>query len=241
VSVSRIDSHQHFTREYLPTLLLPILKRNRFEGTVVVCEQAAVEENRWLLALAAEHEFIRGVVCGVDLGDAALPALLDEFQGHPKFRGVYADGGSAAEIERRGLTLDVPPRLGAAARLASAHPTLRIAIDHVGRPSLMRESLDELQVLARCPNVFVKLSGFITDTPTQWKAEQFAPWARAALAAFGAERVMYGSDWPSYLPVGTWKEALAAFTQAIGAQTLETREQLLGAAARRFYRLGDGA
>jgi L-fuconolactonase len=135
----------------------------------------------------------------------------------------------------------MPPRFGEAARVAAAHATLRIAIDHVGRPSLMRESPDELKVLARFPNVFVKLSGFITDAPTQWRAEEFAPWARAALAAFGAERVMYGSDWPSYLPAGTWKEALAAFTQAIGAQTLETREQLLGATACRFYRLGVGA
>jgi L-fuconolactonase len=86
----------------------------------------------------------------------------------------------------------------------------------------------------------VKLSGLITDAPTQWKAAEFAPWARAALEAFGAERVMYGSDGPSYLPAGTWKEALAAFTQAIGAQSIETREQVLGATARRFYRLEDG-
>ena len=241
MSFSRIDSHQHFTREYLPTLLFPILKRNRFDGTVVVCEQTAVEENRWLLGLAAEHEFIRGVVCGADLGDASLPVLLDEYQGHAKFRGVYAEGSRVAEIARRGLTLDMPPRFGEAARIAAAHPTLGIAIDHVGRPSLMRESVEELMALARFPNVCVKLSGLITDAPTQWKAAEFAPWVRAALAAFGAERVMFGSDWPSYLPVGTWKEALAAFTQAIGAQTLETREHLLGATARRFYRLGDGA
>lgn len=239
MSFSRIDSHQHFTREYLPSLLFPILKRNRFDGTVVVCERVSVEENRWLLGLAAEHEFIRGVVCGVDLGDAALPALLDDYQGHAKFRGVYADGGSPAEIERRGLTLDMAPRFDAVAQNATAHPTLKIAIDHVGRPSLMCESLDDLKALARFSNVCVKLSGLITDAPTQWKAAEFAPWARAALAAFGAERVMFGSDWPSYLPVGTWKEALAAFTQAIGAQPLETREHLLGATARRFYRLGD--
>ena len=42
-------------------------------------------------------------------------------------------------------------------------------------------------------------------------------------------------------PEGTWKEALAAFTQAIGAQTMETREHLLGGTARRFYRIGDNA
>ena len=52
---------------------------------------------------------------------------------------------------------------------------------------------------------------------------------------------MYGSDWPSYLPEGTWKEALAAFTQAIGPHTLETREQLVGRHRARFYGIGDGA
>jgi predicted TIM-barrel fold metal-dependent hydrolase len=51
---------------------------------------------------------------------------------------------------------------------------------------------------------------------------------------------MYGSDWPSYLPEGTWKAALAAFTQAIGPQTLETREHVLGGTAHRFYRLETG-
>ena len=66
------------------------------------------------------------------------------------------------------------------------------------------------------------------------------PAVRAALAAFGPQRVMFGSDWPTYLPVGTWKEALAAFTQAIGPQTMETREHLLGGTARRFYGLDAG-
>ncbi|MCU1233370.1 MAG: amidohydrolase 2, partial [Candidatus Solibacter sp.] len=226
-------------------LLFPILKRNRFDGTVVVNSIPPVEENRWLLELAREHEFIRGVVCWADLSNPALPAVLDEYQHHAKFRGVFADrpdAGGLAELARRDLTLDLPPRFELAQSIAEEFPTLRIAIDHVGRPSLMADvHPEQLEALARHPNIFVKISGLITDAPTQWNAQQFAPWARAALAAFGPERVMYGSDWPSYLPAGTWKEALAAFTQAIGAQTLETREQLLGAAARRFYRLEDGA
>ena len=109
-------------------------------------------------------------------------------------------------------------------------------IDHVGTGRGMLRP-----AAAQHPNLFAKISGLITDAPTQWKAAEFQPAVRAALAAFGPERVMYGSDWPSYLPVGTWKEALAAFTQAIGPQTLETREHLLGGTARRFYRIGDDA
>jgi L-fuconolactonase len=120
--------------------------------------------------------------------------------------------------------------------IAEGFPALRVAIDHVGTGRGPASPC-----AAQYGNVFAKISGLITDAPTGWKAAEFQPAVQAALAAFGPERVMYGSDWPSYLPVGTWKEALAAFTQAIGPQTLETREQLLGGTARRFYRIGDGA
>jgi predicted TIM-barrel fold metal-dependent hydrolase len=52
---------------------------------------------------------------------------------------------------------------------------------------------------------------------------------------------MFGSDWPNGLPAATWKATLAAFTQAIGAQPIEVREELLGGTAARVYRLADGA
>jgi L-fuconolactonase len=235
----RIDSHQHFTPEYLPSLLFPILKRNKFEGSVVVTSRPSVEETRWLLEQAAEHDFIRAVVGWADLADPRVGEILDEYQRHPKFRGVcYWFTGDLpqglGELARRGLSLDVSA--GFTLALVQAHPELPIVIDHVGTA---RGTVPPS--VAHHPNLFAKISGLITDAPTKWKAADFQPAVRAALAAFGPERVMYGSDWPSYLPIGTWKEALAAFTQAIGPQTLETREHLLGGTARRFYRIGDAA
>jgi L-fuconolactonase len=235
---TRIDSHQHFTRGYLPSLLFPILKRNRFDGSVVVTHVPSMEETRWLLDLAAEHDFIRAVVGWADLADPQVGVVLDEYQRYPKFRGVcyWFEGElppGLGELTRRGLTLDVTA--GFTAAIVESFPELRVAIDHVGAGQGIAPDV------ARHPNVFAKISGLITKAPTQWKASEFQPAVLAVLAAFGAERVMYGSDWPSYLPVGTWKEALAAFTQAIGPQTLETREQLLGGTARRFYRIGASA
>ena len=58
-------------------------------------------------------------------------------------------------------------------------------------------------------------------------------------AVFGPARLMFGSDWPNHLPEVSWKVSLAAFTQSIGAQPIETREQLLGGTAQRFYGLPD--
>ena len=213
----RIDSHQHFTPQYRPELLFPILKRNRFDGSVLVTKLQTVEDTRWLLELAAEHAFIQGVVGWADLADARAGHLLDEYQRHPKFLGVCysfdgelpADGALAAglaELERRDLTLDLPPSLESVPRIAERFPGLRIAIDHLGRLSLAAYAFDrwarDLERAALYPQVFGKLSGFITDAPTQWKAEQFRPYALHALSAFGPARLMYGSDWPSYLPTG---------------------------------------
>ena len=234
----RIDSHQHFTGEYLPSLLGPILRRNRFAGSVAVAARPSVEETRWLLSLVAGHDFIRAVVGWADLADPRVGEILDEYRQHPKFRGVcYAFAGELppglAELERRGLTLDVSA--GFRPAIVERFPDLRVSIDHVGTA---RASVPPS--VARYPNLFAKISGLITHTPIGWKAAEFQPAVQAALGAFGPERVMYGSDWPNYLPEGTWKAALAAFTQAIGPQTLETRAHLLGGTAHRFYRLETG-
>jgi hypothetical protein len=63
------------------------------------------------------------------------------------------------------------------------------------------------------------------------------------LSLFGPERMMWGSRWPFCMDPGTggigiWKESLAAFTQAMGAQTMEAREWILGGAAARIYTTG---
>ena len=66
------------------------------------------------------------------------------------------------------------------------------------------------------------------------------PFVQWCLARFGPERIMWGSHWPYCMHpgggnIGIWKESLAAFTQALGAQSMETREWILGGTAARVY------
>jgi L-fuconolactonase len=254
----RLDSHQHFTAAYTPDLLFPILKRNRFDGSVVVCRGPSgshVQSNDTAhhFHLAAAHDFIRGVVAWADLDDPKIGTLLDQYQRHPKFRGLTeaglteaADTGSIgcglAELEARNLTFDLED-LALVPEIAERYPKLRIVIDHLGRPpaSGIPHHFDvwarALERAAQHPLVFGKLSGLITHCPTRWKADDFRPYVQHALRTFGPHRLMFGSDWPSYLPEGTFKESLAAFTQSIGALPLEVREQLLGGTAERAYAL----
>jgi L-fuconolactonase len=93
-----------------------------------------------------------------------------------------------------------------------------------------------MEAAAGLPQVFCKISGLLTEVERlPWSAAPMRPFVQHALAVFGPERLMFGSEWPVRLPDVTWKESLAAFTQALGANSMEAREQLLGETARRFY------
>jgi L-fuconolactonase len=208
----RIDAHQFFTPEHVPEHLGPILKRNRFEGSIAVARDES--ETRRYLELAERHEFIRGVV---GMGG----------EGHPKFA-----GDARFEVEDAETAL----------RLADQNPGRRIAIVRLGAPPVGRAGGDAwaaaIERAAQCPELFCKASGLLSLVGPPWKAEPLRPYMQHVLRVFGPSRVMFGSNWPSYLPDAIWKESLAIFTQAIGAQTMDVREQLLGGTAARFYGIG---
>src|SRR4051812_39655608 len=102
----RLDSHQHFwrydpkqygwmteqmsvlRRDRLPGDLRPLLKSSGFDGSIAVQARQTVEETEWLLQLAEEHEFIKGVVGWMDLRSPKLREQLERFAPHPKLVGV---------------------------------------------------------------------------------------------------------------------------------------------------------
>ncbi len=218
----RIDSHHSFSERYPLDHLESILKRNRFEAGILVGP-----------ACWPAQEFVKAVVVRTSRIDRRD---LDEYQRQPKFRGICCEpaGGELpvdlAELERRGIALDLVSGLALVPRIAERFPGLRIVLDHVAAPFSGRWPHD-LAEAAQFPNVFCKLSGLTRIAPSP------APYVQHALKVFGPGRLMFGSDWPASLPEHSWKAALAAFTQAIGAQAVETREELLGGTAARVYAL----
>jgi hypothetical protein len=195
--------------------------------------------------LPALPEFVRAVVIQADRVD---PHLLDQCQRDPlfhgRFRGLCCDCASGLpenlhELERRNLTLDILNGLPLLPAIAERFPALRVAIVHLGSPAVGSGDWDRwasaLEAAARIPQVYCKLSGLIGLMPSPWRAEALRPYVQHALSVFGPGRLMFGSGWPASLPEHAWKETLAAFTQSIGAQSIEVREQLLGATAARFY------
>lgn len=247
-------------QNFLPERLARILIRNRFEGSVLVQANTILDETRWLLDLAEANEFIRAVVGWVDLTDPHLGSVLDELQTRPKFKGVRhpvhdeSDDhwllrpdvlAGLRELARRGLPYDLlirPQHLALVPQLAERVPDLRMVIDHIAKPLIASHVMEpwarDIEIASKLPQVYCKLSGMITEAdPKSWKADDLRPYVSHVMRIFGPERLMFGSDYPVCMLAGTWKEVLASFTQAIGAQPIEIREKLLGETAQRFYRI----
>jgi L-fuconolactonase len=230
----RIDSHVCFSESHPPAHLQAILARNKFDSAMLVVDGPS---------LPATGPHIAGLIVR-DLKH------LDDYQKDPRFRSVclpiaLVDTEAGRELARRGIPLDLemrPADFPALLRLAEGAPDLRIVIDHLARPTYHLGITDDwrsgMEAAARLPNLYCKLSGLLTETEKlPWNAQPIRPLVQYALSVFGPQRLMFGSEWPVRLPEVTWKESLAAFTQAIGANPIEVREQLLGGAAATFYSL----
>ncbi|MBN2699375.1 MAG: amidohydrolase family protein [Bacteroidales bacterium] len=213
------DSMTLLKRDYLPADLEPHLIESGVSGTIVVQARQSIEETRWLLQLAEEYPFIRGVVGWVDLRSERVEEQLDTFSVHPKLVGVrhviqdepdedfmlgpeFRRG--IGKLQNYGLAYDLllfPRHLRNAVKLAQQFPEQRFVLDHIAKPFIKSRILQpwkaDLKALAGQPNVWCKISGMVTEEDADnWKYEDFVPYLDAVTEAFGTGRLMLGSDWP---------------------------------------------
>ena len=248
-------------RDFLPPDLLPHLDACGIDRTVLVQAAPTVEETRFLLGIAESEPRVAGVVGWADLAAPDARAVVDELAADPHLLGLRpmlqdiedSDWVLSANVldalahaASRGLRMDAliqPRHLGAIDALARRLPALPIVVDHVAKPRMERGVppdaawLDGLARLSGHPQVSCKLSGMATELGAGWRAEDLAPFAEAVLGLFGAERVMWGSDWPVLELVGTyaeWHEAAGTFATALDERG---RRALFGGTAARFYGL----
>lgn len=225
------DSMELLKRDYLPAELKKELEKSGVSGTIVVQARQKLEETRWLLELAAQNDFIKGVVGWVDLRSPGLVDQLEEFAGHPKMLGVRHVIHDEADddfmlrpafmkgIEKLGdfnLSYDLllfPKHLERAIELVSMFPDQRFVLDHIAKPfiksGIIQPWKDDIEALATQPNVWCKLSGMVTEARLDsWTYENFVPYMKVVCEAFGMDRVMLGSDWPVCLLAGSYSEVM---------------------------------
>jgi L-fuconolactonase len=255
---------ERLARDYLPGDLGPVAAAAGVGGTVAVQARQTLEETRWLLELADRHPLIRGVVGWVDLRSPAVADQLAAFVAREKFVGVrhvvqdepdpqfllgeeFIRG--LKQLRPFGLTYDLlltPQQLPAAVELVASLPEQPFVLDHLAKPRVATwtQAVDrdswrrDMEALANHKNVCCKLSGLVTEAAwRQWRRADFTPYLDVALAAFGPERLMFGSDWPVCLLSGDYAEVAGVVQDSVAQLSAAEQEAIWGGAATRFYGL----
>lgn len=248
-------------RDYMPEHFKPILDAHGIARAVVIQAAPSLAETEFLLSLADAHPYLGAVVGWVDFADRNAPQALDQFSAHPKFRGVrpmiqdIAEdtwmlreelSGTFVALAERDLSFDAliqPRHLATLIELVSRYPSLRVAINHCGKPEVRAWQVGDadfnawqagMTELARHPNVFCKLSALPTRAAPGWTAETFSPYVDVLLTAFGPSRLMWASDWPILERNGRYDDW---FHVARALLPESTHADVFGATARSFYRI----
>jgi predicted TIM-barrel fold metal-dependent hydrolase len=237
------------------------------QGTIVVEASPWLEDNQWLLDLAERETLIVGIVGHLELGRPEFAGQLERFARHPLFRGIRVSGKQLADPEplaadlRRladhDLELDVnggPDMLSAVLPVVRRFPALRVVVNHLANvPSdgqqPPRQWQDGMAAVAACPNAFCKVSALVESVRPRGRevpagVDFYRPVLDVAWNAFGADRLIYGSDWPvsrRYAPYSTVESIVVEYFRQRGAEALEKFLSLNAAKAYKWVpRTGSG-
>ncbi len=272
-----IDAHQHFwelgrfayqwlqdprlqpiRRDFLPDDLRPLIQAQGIQRSIFVQTQHDLAENRWVLELAQQADFIAGVVGWVDLASPECERQLRELLEHPKFVGVRHvthdepdDDFIVRDEVLRGLRVLEQHRvpfdllffvrhLHHAAWLAQRLPDLPLVIDHLAKPPIREGRMDgwlePFRAAARYPNVYCKLSGMVTEADwSRWQPADLRPYVAVALDAFGPERCMFGSDWPVCQLAGNYGQVCDALRHCLESLSHAEQAAIWGGTAQQVY------
>jgi L-fuconolactonase len=274
----KIDSHQHFwiyksdeygwissdmeilRKDYLPDQLKTELSSKGFDGSVAVQARQSLAETQWLLNLADQNSFIKGVIGWVDLCSPDVEEQLTQVSGNPKLVGIRhvlhdeqdenfmlrkSFLGGIAYLKKFGLTYDIlvfPQHLPNTIQLVSQFPEQVFILDHIAKPPIKDQKIspwkEHIEELARFRNVYCKLSGMVSEANVKnWKQEEFNPYLSVVFDAFGTDRLLIGSDWPVCTLAGPYKQIMQVVIDYIRTFPDQDKKKILGKNAIEVYDL----
>jgi L-fuconolactonase len=246
-------------RDFMPSDLAPLLERHGISGTVLVQAAPTEAETDFMLKLADENGFIEGVVGWVDFAAADAPARIVRLAVHPKLKGLRpmiqdipdVDWMLRPELEpafraliEHDLVFDalvLPRHLKNLSILLSRHPEMRVVVDHCAKPEIatgaFEEWAEDIRKIAAASGAFCKLSGLVTEAAKDWTVEDLRPCFEHVHACFGADRLIWGSDWPVCTLAASYDAWVEAAEKLLAFCRPEERAAILGGNAARLYRL----
>ncbi|MBC7686560.1 MAG: amidohydrolase family protein [Aquabacterium sp.] len=246
--------------DFLPQQLQRVLQQNNIDGCVTVQSDQSEKENEFQLNNAAEFDFIKGVVGWVDLQSQDVEERLAYYSGFKKMKGFrHVLQGEAdralmlkpafmkgiSHLQKFGFTYDIlifPDQLKFVAELVAAFPDQKFVIDHIAKPNIKAQKIDDwkkdIGALRIYKNLWCKISGMVTEADWKtWKPEDFTPYLDTVVENFGADKIMFGSDWPVCLVAAAYEKMLAITTDYFAAFTDSEKTKFFGFNAVEFYNL----
>lgn len=224
-------------------------------GAIVVEASPLVEDNQWVLDVAAKDRIIVGVVGNLEPGKPEFPKQLERFHRNPLFRGIRYGNlwgrNLAAEIDKpefvqglkllaqADLSLDTanpnPELLDAVLRVTDRAPNLRVVIDHLPQ---MRAPFPRLQEFGKRPQVFVKISEVFRreEGRISTDLQSYRGTLDQIFGIFGEDRVLYGSDWPNSDNWKPYADGLTLVREYFAAKGQAAAEKYFAANSEKAYK-----
>lgn len=239
-------------RDYLPSDILPDMQVAGIQYSVLIQADNSLAETAWMLDLAQRHPHIAGVVGWVDLTAPDVDKTLDQLAGEQLFKGIRLSSDDwqlfrhgLRALAERNLTCDVLPREGMLPRfleMMRAHPETRFIVNHLAGQALIPGGVapwtEQLRPLADLPNVFMKFSAIQgLAEPPPISVETLQPYLNSALALFGAQRLLFASDWPVSTLSGSYAECIAVMRAVTASLSVDEQAWIWGKSAINTYGL----
>ncbi len=254
------DDMATIRRSFLPEDLKATIDSTGVSGVVTVQARQIVEETEWLLSLAAQNDFMKGIVGWLPLAADNVSELLQKYSENKWLKGVrHVVQGEPdpefilGEVFNRGISLlkdyqlvyDIlilEHQLPNTIKFVDQHPDQVFVLDHIAKPKIKLNEIEpwakSLKELAKRGNVSCKISGMVTEADFKhWTPEQLQPYFDVVLEAFGPSRVMYGSDWPVCLVATKYSRWLQLVKQVVSSYSDTEKEQIYYKNAVKTYQL----
>lgn len=273
-----IDTHHHFwnynsveydwiddemaviRKSFLPEDLKSAIAQTDVQGVISVQARQSLEETDWLLKMASENDFIRGIVGWFPLVDPAVVQLLEKYTGNLWLKGIrhVVQGEPDPEfilrndfnrgislLKKYNLVYDIlitENQLLNTIRFVDQHPDQQFVLDHIAKPKIKTNEIEawsrNLKELARRENVSCKISGMVTEANYKtWNEAQIQPYFDVVLEAFGPSRLMFGSDWPVCLVAVEYQKWLNLVKKTVSGYSIQEQEQIFFKNAESIYQI----
>lgn len=254
------DTMSILRRDFMPQDLQKEIQSIGVDGCVAVQADTSEQETDFLIDLANQYSFIKGVVGWVDFTADVIEERLQHYAQFDPVRGMrhivqdepddefllredFQHGIS--QLRQFDLTYDIlifARHLPVAIQFAEQFPDQKFVLDHIAKPEIKQQKINDweegIRQLAQHPKMYCKLSGIITEADwDDWKSQDIIPYLDVVLDSFGPGRLMFGSDWPVCILAGSYKQVYELIYDYLQSLTKQEQAAIFGKNAIEFYNL----